>query len=318
MKKLLFLFFAVSIVTKLFSHTEKFHTTMVTSNMNKSIDLNDYDFTTPDKWQLQKNKDHLLIQNMASGCLIRILEPQPSSGNLEQDAKAVFDIMYAGWQYQKSGEPQYVLSKGFLPKGLEYYMIEAGMSKLSADGSRYDGFEEGAALVVKAATQIVIISARHNTSMMAHGDCQRKYETWRRFFNSFTVKNISLPENKDEDISTRIIGSWSQTESGASSEYVFAANGNYAFYGALGITSTSRDYNYEYLHIKTYSFQGDGSYSISGNQLALKKRSNNNSEYARFRFEKVNHGGTGWKDRLWLLKKDSVGEIEVCYEKKDK
>ncbi len=317
MKKLLFLFLAVSIVTKLFSHTEKFYTTMVTSSMNKSIDLNDYDFTSPDKWQLQKSKDHLLIKNPESGCLIRIIEPQPSSGSLEQDAKAVFDMMYAGWQYQKTGEQQYTLSKGFLPKGLEYYMIEAGMSKLSADGSRYDGFEEGAALVVKVATQIVIISVRHNTSMMAHGDCHRKYETWRRFFNSFTVKNIPLPENKEEDTSTRIIGAWSQTESGASSEYVFAANGNYAFNGALGTTSTSRDYNYEYLHIKTYSFQGDGSYTITNNQLILKKRSRD-PEQIKFRFEKVNHGGAGWKDRIWMLTKDKIGETEVCYEKREK
>lgn len=317
MKRLIFLFLAASIVTKLFSHTEKFHTTMATSSMNKSIDLNDYDFTSPDKWQLQKNKDHLLIQNPESGCLIRIIEPQPSSGNLEQDAKAVFDIMYAGWQYQKTGEQQYVLSKGFLPKGLEYYMIEAGMSNLSADGSRYDGFEDGAALVIKIGTQIVIISVRHNTSMMARGDCQRKYETWRRFFNSFTVKNISLPENNEEDVSTRITGAWSQTESGASSEYVLAANGNYAFYGALGTTSTSRDYNYEYLHIKTYSFQGDGSYSITGNQLTLKKR-NRDPEQIKFRFEKVNHGDTRWKDRIWILSKDNIGETEVCYEKREK
>lgn len=318
MKKSLFLLFALSVLTKVFSQTGELHITMLIPNINKSIDMNDYDFITPDKWQLQKNKDHLLIQNMESGCLIRILEPQPSSGDLEQDAKAIFDIMYAGWQYQKSGEQQYVLSKGFLPKGLEYYMMEAGMSKLSADGSRYDGFEEGVALVVKVAMQIVIISVRHNTSMMAHGDCQRKYETWRRFFNSFTVKNILLPENNEEDVSTRIIGAWSQTESGASSEYVFAANGNYAFNGALGTTSTSRDYHYEYLHIKTYAFNGDGSYSFSGDHLTLKKRNDNNPEQVRFRFEKVNHGGTGWNDRLWMLTKDRFGENEVCYEKREK
>ena len=317
MKKLFFLFLSVSIVTKLFSQTEKFHIAMLLPSMNKQIGLNDYDFITPDKWQLQKNKDHLLIQNMESGCLIRILEPQPSSGDLEQDAKAVFDIMYAGWQYQKNGEQQYALSKGFLSKGLEYYIMEAGMSKLSADGSRYDGFEEGVALVVKVAMQIVIISVRHNTSMMAHGDCQRKYETWRRFFNSFTVKNISLPENKEEDVSTRIVGAWSQTESGAASEYVFAANGNYAFNGAIGTTSTSRGYNYEYLRIKTYAFNGDGSYSFAGDHLRLKKRNANNPEQVRFRFEKVNHGGTGWKDRLYMLTKDKLGENEVCYEKKD-
>jgi hypothetical protein len=192
-------------------------------------------------------------------------------------------------------------------------MIEAGMSKLSSDGTRYDGFEEGAAMVVKAGSQIAIISVRHNSSMMGHNDCQRKYDTWRRFFNSFTVKNAPIP-NQNDNISERIIGKWVMSEAGAIGEYVFAANGNYAFIGALGTTSTSSDYRYEYLHIKTYAFEGDGSYTISGNQLTLKKRGTN-PEQVRFRLEKVNKGGMGWNDRLYMLKSYSYGEGEVYYEK---
>lgn len=283
--------------------------------MNNSIYLKDYDFITPEEWQAQNNKDHLLIQNRQSGCVIRILEPQQSTGNLEQDAKAVFDMMYQGWQYQKSGAQRYVLSKGFLPKGLEFCMMEAPMSMTAADG-RYN-LEEGAALVIKAGIQIVIVSVRHNSGLIGHDDCRLKYTTWRRFFNSFTVKNATVPKNA-EDASLKIIGAWSQTESGASSEYIFAANGNYAFYGAIGTSSTSRDYNYEYLHIKTYAFSGDGSYAISGNQLTLKKQNDSNPEQMRFRFSKVSYGGTGWKERLYMLTKDRFGENEVCYEKRDK
>lgn len=281
---------------------------------NKTVTMNDYDFIAPEQWQLQKNKDHISIQNTASGCVIKILEPQPSSGDLEKDANAVFDLMYAGWQYQKKGEQQYALSKGFLSKGLEYCMKEATMTMTDAAG-RYN-LEEGAALVIKAGLQIVIISVRHNSSTLAHDACYRNYKTWKRFFNSFTVKNAAVPKNT-EDVSSRIIGAWSQTESQASSEYVFAANGNYAFYGALGNSYTSRDYNYEYLHIKTYSFQGDGSYSINNNQLTLKKR-NGNAQQMQLRFGKVNHGGAGWKDRLCILTTDNFGENEVCYEKQNR
>jgi hypothetical protein len=286
--------------------------TVAVASQNK----NNYDFITPEGWQLQNNKDHIQIQNIQSGCLIRILEPQPSSGNMEQDAIAVFDMMYKGWQYQKTGTQRFIMSKGFLPKGLEYCMIEAGMSKLSADGTRYDGFEEGAALVVKAGTQIVIISVRHNTSFIGHDDCRLKYETWRRFFNSFTVKNIAIP-NSTEDISKRIIGKWTASEAGAIGDYIFAANGNYGFIGAIGTSSTSSDYRYEYLHIRTYAFEGDGSYSIAGNQLTLKKRGVNPKQ-VKFRFEKVNRGGAGWNERIYLLSKSSSGENEVCYEKAEK
>lgn len=283
-------------------------------NMNKAITLNDYDFIAPEGWRVQNNKDHIQIQNMQSGCLIRIIAPQPSSGDLEKDAKAVFDMMYNGWQFQKSGEQQYVLSKGFLPKGLEYFMMEAPMSMTGSDG-RYN-LEEGAALIVKAGTQIAIISVRHNSSLLAHDACYRRYNTWRRFFNSFTVKNAAVAKN-EEDVSKRIIGKWEMSESGASGGYIFAANGNYAFSGAIGSSYTTADYRYEYLHIKTYAFQGDGSYSLSGNQLTLKKHGGRDTEQVRLRFEKVNRGGTGWKDRLCMLKKASFGENEVCYEKQN-
>ncbi len=273
----------------------------------------DYEFSMPDKWQLQQYKEYLFIQNLESGCEIRILQPQPSSGDLEKDALAVFDMMYAGWQFQKTGEQQYVLSKGFLPKGLEYCMMEAPMSITGADG-RYN-LEDGTALVVKAGNQAVIIAVRH-TSLPAHIDCLRNYETWRRFFNSFTVKNAAIPTNTSEDVPQRIIGVWSQTESGASSEYVFAANGNYAFAGAVGASYTSTDTYYDYLHIKTYAFDGDGSYVISGNQLTLKKRGGTSPEQANFRFAQVNHGGKGWKDRLYLLTNDTFGTNETCYDKR--
>ena len=287
------------------------HNTQTT--MNGAITLNDYDFLPPKGWQIQKNKDHILLQNLQSGCAIRILEPQPSSGNLEQDVNNVFEMMYKGWQYQKSGEYKYVLSKGYLFKGLEYFMKSAAMSMTGGDG-RYN-LEEGVAMVIKTGSQVVIISVRHNSSTLSHRDCEIKYDTWPRFFNSFTVKNADTPKNT-EDAAARIIGAWSQTESGASSEYVFAGNGRYALVGALGSTFTSRDINYEYLHIRTYAFQGDGSYSISENQLTLKK--NGGVETFIFRFEQVNHGGVGWKDRICFLKTDAYGQSEVRYEKRVK
>ena len=101
-------------------------------------------------------------------------------------------------------------------------------------------------------------------------------------------------------------------------DYVFAANGNYQHAGGLGSSTTTSDMYYTYIYNRSYPFEGDGSYTISGNRLTLKKRSGNNPEQVRFRFEKVNHGGTGWKDRIYLLKRDAYGENESLYEKKEK
>lgn len=103
----------------------------------------------------------------------------------------------------------------------------------------------------------------------------------------------------------------------ALTEYIFAANGNYKFIGVGGSTVTRADANYDYIYIKTSSFAGDGSYSIRNNQLVFKRRGDRNAEQVPFRFDKVNHGGTGWKDRLYM-RKVSAGDgkqYEVCYEK---
>jgi hypothetical protein len=292
--------------------TAQYSDTNNLSLMNAHITLEAYEFTAPDKWQLQRNSDHLLIQNMESGCLIRILEPQPSSGDLEKDALAVFDLMYSGWQPKPHVPYPYVRTKGNLPLGLEYSMIEAAMSMTGTDG-RYTT-EDGAAMVVKAGSQIVVISVRHS-SLLAHVDCLLKYETLRRFFNSFTIKNAISAENTGGDDSSRIIGKWHLIESMAKGDYIFTANGHYFFSGSLPSVYTTTDSNYDYLHTKTYNTEGDGYYSLSDNKLTLHKNGSTSPEVVRYRFEKVNYGGTAWKERLYLLREGSTGQNETRYEK---
>lgn len=276
----------------------------------------DYDFTPPAGWSVRRMEGHIRLESPGGSCIILIFPPQASSGDLARDAASVFDNMYRGWQPQKSGSQRYTLSQGFLPDGHEFFVTEAGMSKPSADGTRYDGFEDGLAMVVRAGAGIAMIAARHNASLLGHSNCYGKYEGWRRFFNSFAVRSIAGNAVR-EDPAKRIIGRWSMTESGASGEYVFAANGNYALVGALGTTSTSSDINYDYLHIKTYAFPGDGSYAIAGNDLTLRRRGGG-AEKVTVRFDKVNRGGAGWTDRIHMLKRDAQGLSEVAYEKRGK
>ncbi len=294
------------------------------STLRGSTSFNDYVFVAPQGWYVQNNKDYLSItqsQTPGQGCLILIIPPQPSSGNLETDVKSVFDQMYPGWRYRNTGEKKYDLIKGYTAQGLEYCMLQASMDKLSADGSRFDGYEDGTALVIKNANKVGIISARHNTSMMAHTDCINKYETWLRFLNSINIKTAVTSKPVEEPASKRIIGVWKLKSTGAAfGEYVFAANGNYQLTGAIGTSSTSTDYRYEYLHLTSYAFQGDGSYALNGNQLKLMKRGVKDPEQLKIRFEKINHGGTGWNERMHMLKRSSIDgkEYEVAYEREKK
>ncbi|MGK2861355.1 MAG: hypothetical protein ACSLE0_05440, partial [Chitinophagaceae bacterium] len=246
-----------------------------------------------------------------------ILEPQPSSGNLEQDANAVFELMYNGWSYQNTGDKKFTLAKGILPKGQEYFMKEATMAGTGADG--WYNLEEGVAMVAKAVENIVIISVRHNSTMLGHDDCYKNYNTWRRFLNSFAVKNAAYSSSYEEDASKRMVGWWKVDDSGVvSGDYVFAANGNYKYGGSIGSSTSTSDMYYVYIHNTAYAFEGDGRYSITKNQLSLMPRGSNNVQAVKFRFEKVNHGGTGWRDRIYLLKKDAYGENESLYEKQEK
>jgi hypothetical protein len=283
------------------------------------ISISDYEFTAPENWQIQNNGDHIQIQSMESGCLIQMLEPQPSSGNLEEDAMAVFNMMYpaANWRYTQEGEKKYVLLRGYLTSGLRYAMMEAPMNTTAADGKYHT--EDGAALVIHVESQIVIVSVRHS-SLVSHWDCANKYNSWRRFFNSFDVKGVPRPNYSGPEPAKRIVGVWKLLNSGMSlGEYVFAANGNYQFTGAVGTSSTTSGYYYDYLHLTTYAFEGDGSYSFDGNKLITQRRKGADPEQKQFRFEEANYGGTGWKDRINLLSDSTLGSPnEVCYEKVQK
>ena len=61
--------------------------------------------------------------------------------------------MYKGWQPRKDGPQRFLLSKGILPKGIAFAMVEALMGKLNPDGASFAGFENGAALVVGSGNQ---------------------------------------------------------------------------------------------------------------------------------------------------------------------
>ena len=101
-------------------------------------------------------------------------------------------------------------------------------------------------------------------------------------------------------------------------EYIFAANGRFQYLGSFG--SYTKISN-EWIELKTSAWQGDGSYTIQGDQLILKRNGEKKGDEYRFRFESINQGSTGWKDRLCLLNEhplDNLPPYEACYEKREK
>jgi hypothetical protein len=191
-------------------------------------------------------------------------------------------------------------------------MIEAPMQKPRPDGYYYD-YENGQVLVISIGNQITLIAGRHQRGEMTCF-CKNQYDYWNQFFNSFVVNGVS-PKKMEDEVAKRIVGTWGSMGGSALTKYIFAANGRYQFIGAY--TSTSR-ISRDMIEMRTSGFTGDGSYLINGNQLTTtydKDRSKN--DVVQYRLEKVNHGGSGWKDRLYILAKSVVdGTLyEVCYEK---
>jgi hypothetical protein len=287
-------------------------------NAAANFDWSNYSFIPPQGWQMLRTNQYIMLsqsQTPEHGCIVSIFPPMQSSGNLETDARNLFGQMYPGWSYRFTGEKHDDISKGYTLQGLEYCMIEAPMHKQRPDGYYYD-YEDGAIWVIGMGKQIVVVTGRHNRNIACF--CFHQYEYWRRFFNSFTVKGQAAAKGAQEDLAKRVVGDWMAIGSTALTEYIFAANGNYQFIGAFGTSTKTSDAYFDYIHTQTSSFTGDGSYSIKNNQLVLKRRGDKATEQMPCRFETVNHGGTGWKDRLYLRKISEVDgkEYEVCYEKR--
>lgn len=288
--------------------------TMVNPAYIDSAGLDNYTFIAPERWITQRGNDYILLsqyQSLERGCVIVIVPPQPSSGNLETDARNVFNQMYMGWTYQP-GINQEDISKGYTAQGLEYCRIEARMQKSRGDGYYFD-YESGDALVIKLGNKVAIIGSRPNRGEMVCF-CKYQYEYWGRFFNSFQIKRVSAQENKT-DMAKRMIGKWQSIGGSALVSYVFAANSRYQFIGAYSTTSRIDRYTIE---TRTSAFKGDGSYQLNGIHLVFKK-DGQVPETSTFHLEQVKHGSSAWTDRLYILETSKIDgkEYEVCYEKQD-
>lgn len=293
------------------TNTTKTNNTNMNSNASTVSGLDDYEFSMPERWYAQKNASYILLsqyQTTEYGCLVFLFPPQSSSGNLEADAKNFFNQVYPGWQYRYTGAQQGDIARGYTAQGFEYCMIEAAMQKPRPDGYYYD-YENGCAIVINLGNQIGVIIGRHQRGEMTCF-CKHQYEYWPRFFNSIAIKNVPASQNSNEEIANRLVGAWQSIGGNALNKYIFAGNGQYQFIGAY---STTRYVTPSMVELKTSGFKGDGTYSFTGNQLTIVK--DGKATTILFRLEKVNHGNTGWTDRLYILDNYDGKPYEVCYER---
>jgi hypothetical protein len=162
--------------------------------------------------------------------------------------------------------------------------------------------------------QIAILSLRHEPIGL-YCECKKRYNYIGRLLNTFTIKNATLSASNNANTSKRVVGSWMVSGQGSIGEYIFAANGHYQYIGGYGSTTKV---SYDMIEIKSSVFQGDGTYTINGDKLTIKRKGSSAPEVLRFRFEQYSPGNSDWKDRIYLLNEkpaDGGYSYEVCYEK---
>ena len=62
--------FFFTLIVVLHAFTAQAHAANNQPAMAGTFTFTDYEFMAPEGWQVQRNSDHLRIQNMGSGCLI--------------------------------------------------------------------------------------------------------------------------------------------------------------------------------------------------------------------------------------------------------
>jgi hypothetical protein len=299
-------------VDNFFQHLEFDKNAMSNATTNRPAgSYEDYSYTMPEKWITKRENGFMhLIQeeNGKYGCYISLFNPETSSGNIETDVRNYFAAMYKGWQLLNVGRD--VVTKGYTWQGIEYCMMEGSMMR--PKGEQYD-YEEGGIIAFKFGNTLGIASIRHEPVGL-YCQCKKNFNTWGRFVNTFTLKGFT-PAPPAQNPSSMIVGSWMLAQGGALNNYIFAANNRYQYYGGYGdyvkVDATT-------IASRSTVFKGDGKYVVAGNKLTITPDSRKNQpETYRVRFEKVNAGGKGWKDRIYLLNENPVGgkPYESIYER---
>jgi hypothetical protein len=287
------------------------------SDSNKIVTgMEQYRYIPPQDWNTKKGNGFITFTQPPSNgqsCVLTLISPQQSSGNLGTDAQAIFSQMYQGWKFNYDGERQYEFIKGRTKQGLEYCMMEASMVRQRPGEESWD-YETGAAVAIGIGKQMAIVALRHEPIGL-YCKCRHRYDYWGRFLSSFAVENFSPVLQGNEADTRRIIGSWMFSGQGTIGEYIFAANGRYQYIGGYGsVTQITR----EMIEIKSSVFDGDGSYTIQGDKISFRKKGQA-PESNPFRFE-IRKKGTGtWTDYICIVNEhppDGGKPYEVCYEKR--
>jgi hypothetical protein len=270
--------------------------------------LASYVYVTPPSWSQQVLPDRILLSSPIYGngeaCQLNMLPWRSSSQPLDNEAIGAFRAIFQTDPLSTYPSPPPTLARGTSPQGWEYFTIR----KL-VGGQEGEARTKGAILLVaRVNSEIATIIGTSKDFMVSNCFGLLRGDLWPEFFYTLQFKNARPSGQEHAAIQQRLAGRWIMATGNVGLQYTFQANGRYADTAATQYrTSTSSNKVSE----TTTGFFGNGSYSIDGSTLVMKRDDNKRTAYF-FRVEQVSRdSGRTWADELCLMEPGSTGE--VCY-----
>lgn len=237
------------------------------------------------------------VFNTGEKCSLGIFQMRPTSGQLVNDARTVFDEFFHAYPFENSSYPypSPTLGRGISAQGWEYFTIRKPIGGQVGD---YGSLLGVTVLVASQGNEMAAVVATAKDPLVSMCFGEMVCDEWPGFFHSLQFKRWR-PSGQEQAIRQRLAGMWTTATGSVGGHYTFTSSGRYTIAGSI------REPN--------YTFIGDGTYSIKGNVIMFMADSNKSrpmTSWYRLEQESKDLGRT-WSDKLCLLQEGVGGE--VCY-----
>jgi hypothetical protein len=277
--------------------------------------LSNYVYAEPRGWTTAVYPDGIVISapvsNTGEKCNISLWPMRSSSGNLQNDANALFAQVFSSFDPRNGSTPNSMI-KGTSAQGWDYFIIKKSIGLRGGDFQTMFGF----VFVANLGNQVAAISGISKDPLVSSCFGLLLTDVWPKFFYSLQFKNWS--SSNTSALLKNLPGVWMAATATAGDRIVFAPNGRFA-----GASASQKYYRVSSTEVMrtTDVFFGDGSYSLNGNNIVLTH--DNDKSHPEYGFIRLEHEskdeGRTWAGKLYLLRKSVVdgSEYEVSYEKQD-
>lgn len=256
----------------------------------------DLEFTPPPGYQQTRSGSTVVLKPVkmdgSTPCIYGISASRPSTGNLENDARAALLEPHPGWRIK---DQSFNAMRGVSGGGWKYFWFRTGIESMSNGNYLYVNAMAMAIEAGNGKTSIV-----WGVGNAAH--CMLDDSSFSRLFHSLRPKGWT--SDNGSALAREIQGMWRNTQRLGMAQYKFLPGGRYEF--GLGTTTVTGIFE------RTSSSVSDGRYSLAGSRLTLTpdRRDRGASNHFVRVYDHYNSGGWIRVMALTNESSDNSGDIE--------